>query len=188
MCIVYCIPCCKCTLKTGLHYSIECTLLVCCCFRIPLVPRRPVSPDPNAAAAKTKDAKGKKPTTTTMDELPPPPTDPDEKLVYDGHCNAVISVDKMVRRVSRRVDVTCWGICEKILQSGLCRCVTIIVQFWKSLQVRDSIVLDNPSYGRKASRHIWGSLTNMPALFMPCMKRSRNHNVCYRALFADINM
>ena len=66
-------------------------------YRIPLVPRRPVSPDPNAAAAaKAKDTKGKKPN-TTLEELPPPPADPDEKLIYDGHCNGVISIDKMVR-------------------------------------------------------------------------------------------
>ena len=77
-------------------------------YRIPLVPRRPVSPDPNAAAAaKAKDTKGKKPN-TTLEELPPPPADPDEKLIYDGHCNGVISIDKMVRAcvcVSTRGDV-----------------------------------------------------------------------------------
>ena len=92
-------------------------------YRIPLVPRRPVSPDPNAAAAaKAKDTKGKKPN-TTLEELPPPPADPDEKLIYDGHCNGVISIDKMVR------------VCVRVMTRGnvffqWCRFFVILFRVW----------------------------------------------------------
>lgn len=55
--------------------------------RIPLVPRRPVSPDPDAKAAGAgKDKKDKKPGKKDDGgpESPAPPMDPDEKLLYDG--------------------------------------------------------------------------------------------------------
>lgn len=68
--------------------------------RIPLVPRRPVTPDPNAAAAKGakdakakgKDAKGKE----TTGETPPPPADPDARLIFDGHQTGVSAIERMI--------------------------------------------------------------------------------------------
>lgn len=51
------------------------------------MPRRPVSPDPDAKAAGAgKDKKDKKPGKKDDGgpESPAPPMDPDEKLLYDG--------------------------------------------------------------------------------------------------------
>ncbi|XP_048761563.2 sperm flagellar protein 2-like isoform X3 [Ostrea edulis] len=55
--------------------------------KIPLVPRRPVSPDPDSKAAGAgKDKKDKKPGKKDDGgtESPAPPMDPDEKLLFDG--------------------------------------------------------------------------------------------------------
>lgn len=65
--------------------EITCKSLFSC--RIPLVPRRPVSPDPDSKAAGAgKDKKDKKPGKKDDGgpESPAPPMDPDEKLLYDG--------------------------------------------------------------------------------------------------------
>lgn len=64
-------------------------------IRIPLVPRRPVSPDPAAIAAKAKADKGKGKANKDED-LPPPPTDPDQKLVFDAHLAGFAAIDKIV--------------------------------------------------------------------------------------------
>ena len=66
------------------------------CYRIPLVPRRPTSADVDqkaAAAAKAKDKKKK----DDGYESPVPPTDPDEKLVFDAFHSAVSNIGIIVR-------------------------------------------------------------------------------------------
>ena len=68
-------------------------------YRIPLVPRRPVTPDPNAAAAKAKDAKAKGKDAKGKEstgETPPPPADPDARLIFDAHLTGVGAIDRMV--------------------------------------------------------------------------------------------
>ncbi|XP_062579929.1 sperm flagellar protein 2-like isoform X2 [Saccostrea cucullata] len=60
--------------------------------KIPLVPRRPVSPDPDSKAAGAgKDKKDKKPGKKDDGgtESPAPPMDPDEKLLFDGYQSGV---------------------------------------------------------------------------------------------------
>lgn len=56
--------------------------------RIPLVPRRPVSPDADAkaaaAGANKKDKKGGKKDDAGSSESPQPPMDPDERLLFDA--------------------------------------------------------------------------------------------------------
>ncbi len=61
--------------------------------RIPLVPRRPGSPD--GAGGKGKDAKAKPKGKDLGDEYPAP-ADQDEKLVYDGLLVAIQAVEKIV--------------------------------------------------------------------------------------------
>ena len=63
--------------------------------RIPLVPRRPTSADLDqkaAAAAKAKDKKKRE----EGYESPVPPTDPDEKLVFDAFYTATSYLSNMV--------------------------------------------------------------------------------------------
>lgn len=63
-----------------------------------MVPRRPVSPDPNAAAkGKADKAKPKAGGKEATEETPQPPEDPDEKLLHDAFHNATAAVDKIVR-------------------------------------------------------------------------------------------
>lgn len=66
-------------------------------IKIPLVPRRAASPDadskPGTTAGKDKkDKKGTKKDDVPGTDSPMPPTDPDEKLVFDAHCFAVNAV------------------------------------------------------------------------------------------------
>ena len=66
-------------------------------FRIPLVPRRPMTPDPNAPASKSKDPKkDKKPGPAAPEDMPPAPSDTDLKHVYDAHFHAFMAVEKLV--------------------------------------------------------------------------------------------
>ncbi|XP_074641466.1 sperm flagellar protein 2-like, partial [Tubulanus polymorphus] len=66
--------------------------------RIPLVPRRPVSPDPNAPAAQGKASKDKEKKKKQGDELetPPPPGDADEKLMFDAYWTAIQAIHSMM--------------------------------------------------------------------------------------------
>ena len=64
-------------------------------FRIPLVPRRPVSPDPNVAAKAKQDKSKKKPGDPSVDS-PQPPQDPDEKLIFDAHSLSTAAIEKIV--------------------------------------------------------------------------------------------
>ena len=64
------------------------------------MPRRPVSPSADAAAAKGGKAdkakgkdKGGKPETG---ETPPPPADPDSRLIFDAHQTGSAAVEKIV--------------------------------------------------------------------------------------------
>lgn len=62
------------------------------------MPRRGASPDQGAAKAGKADkgkagAKGGK---TEGAETPLPPSDPDEKLLFDGYIAAIAAVDKIV--------------------------------------------------------------------------------------------
>jgi hypothetical protein len=58
--------------------------------RIPLVPRRPSSQE-------GKDGKKSKPKPKNSDETsPPPPEDPDERLIFDAYKNAVSHVNTIV--------------------------------------------------------------------------------------------
>ena len=81
------------------------TSYTCLCISIcsiPLVPRRPVSPDADARTGPTpskdkKDKKGgKKVDETPGIESPAPPQDLDEKLIFDGYTFAVSSITTMV--------------------------------------------------------------------------------------------
>ena len=63
--------------------------------RIPLVPRRPVSPDPTGAGAKKPD-KPKPKGGKESDEGPPPPTDLDEKLLFDAFTSGMQAMEKIV--------------------------------------------------------------------------------------------
>ena len=72
-------------------------------LRIPLVPRRPVSPDAAASGtgAKPKPEKGGKqqkvPSKEGCDEpATPPPADPDERLLYDAYMMGVSSIEAIV--------------------------------------------------------------------------------------------
>ena len=74
--------------------------------RIPIVPRRPTSPDTAASGtgAKPKLEKGAKqakiPSKEGCDDAAsPPPTDLDEKLLYDAYMMAVSSVDAIVSMI-----------------------------------------------------------------------------------------
>lgn len=68
--------------------------------RIPLVPRRPVSPDPDAkaaaAAAAKKDKKGGKKEEAGAAESPQPPMDPDERLLFDAYQTASSNLSNIV--------------------------------------------------------------------------------------------
>ena len=61
-------------------------------FRIPLVPRRPVSPDTAGGKGKADKGKSKQPT----GETPPPSEDLDEKLLQDAHTAGYAAIDKLV--------------------------------------------------------------------------------------------
>jgi hypothetical protein len=63
--------------------------------RIPLVPRRAVSPDLSGAGAKKPD-KPKPKGGKESEEGPPPPTDLDEKLLFDAFTAGVQAMDKIV--------------------------------------------------------------------------------------------
>ena len=71
-------------------------------YRIPLIPRRPVSPDPNAAGkgkgdkGKAKPAAGAKDTAPAADDTPQPPEDIDVLLLTDAHQNGYGAIDKIV--------------------------------------------------------------------------------------------
>lgn len=74
---------------------------------IPLVPRRPASPDADIKVGATpskekKDKKAAKKGAAADDapgaESPAPPQDLDEKLLYDGYTFAVNAISQMVRR------------------------------------------------------------------------------------------
>ena len=68
------------------------------CSRIPLVPRRPVSPDTagTGKGGKQDKAKGKKEAGADLPDGMIPPTDLDEKLLFDAHLLGVVSIDRMV--------------------------------------------------------------------------------------------
>ena len=76
--------------------------------RIPLVPRRPQSPDPDSKPGTTpgKDKKDKKAAKKGASddapgvESPMPPADPDEKLLFDAHYFAISAIGQLV---------SCWG-------------------------------------------------------------------------------
>ena len=67
------------------------------------MPRRPLSPDAGAAAgggAKSKGEKGKGEKGSKVkeptDDAPPPPSDPDERLLFDAHQAGLVAIDKVV--------------------------------------------------------------------------------------------
>jgi len=75
---------------------------------IPLVPRRPVSPDGEARGGPTpaKDKKASKTGNKKSDETPgietpTPPVDMDERLIFDGYNFAVEAITKMVSEIKR---------------------------------------------------------------------------------------
>ena len=57
-----------------------------------------MTPDPNAPASKSKDpkSKDKKGGPSAPEDMPPAPSDPDLKHVYDAHFHAFMSVEKLV--------------------------------------------------------------------------------------------
>ncbi|XP_076440661.1 sperm flagellar protein 2-like isoform X2 [Babylonia areolata] len=71
-------------------------------IKIPLVPRRPVSPDPEAKPGTTpgkdkKDKKGvKKSDEVPWTESPLPPQDPDERLLFDAHYFATSAIGQIM--------------------------------------------------------------------------------------------
>ncbi|XP_063404210.1 sperm flagellar protein 2-like isoform X1 [Mytilus trossulus] len=70
--------------------------------RIPLVPRRPVSPDADAkagaaAAASKKDKKGGKKDDAGAAESPQPPMDPDERLIFDAFQTATGTLSSILQ-------------------------------------------------------------------------------------------
>ncbi|KAL8590470.1 hypothetical protein ACOMHN_011683 [Nucella lapillus] len=72
-------------------------------IKIPLVPRRPVSPDPDAKPGTTpgKDKKDKKGGKKGSDDAPGvdsplPPQDPDEKLIFDAHYFASGAIGQII--------------------------------------------------------------------------------------------
>ena len=81
-------------------------LLVLLFPRIPLVPRRPQSPDPESKPGttagkdkKAKDKGGKKGDDAAGTESPMIPSDPDEKLLNDAHAFAVNAVGTIVSNI-----------------------------------------------------------------------------------------
>ena len=78
-------PCHSCT--SGYH----CTMYLAH-SRIPLIPRRPGSPDAGGASKTKPKPKGK----DAGDDTPPPPTDPDEKLLHDALYMSIQAIDKLV--------------------------------------------------------------------------------------------
>lgn len=69
--------------------------------RIPLVPRRPISPDPDAkaaaAGANKKDKKGGKKDDSGAAESPQPPMDPDERLLFDAYQTATGNLSNILQ-------------------------------------------------------------------------------------------
>ena len=64
-----------------------------------MVPRRPVTTDPNAVAAKAaKDAKakGKDDKGNPEGETPQPPADPDARLLFDAHLTGTEAITKII--------------------------------------------------------------------------------------------
>ena len=60
-----------------------------------MVPRRPASPDSAAAGAKKPD-KAKSKAGKESEDGPPPPSDPDEKLLFDAYLTGVQAMEKLV--------------------------------------------------------------------------------------------
>lgn len=73
------------------------------------MPRRPVSPDPDAkaaaAGANKKDKKGGKKDDSGAAESPQPPMDPDERLLFDAYQTATGNLSIIVSTVT--ISIVC---------------------------------------------------------------------------------